>query len=347
MSAVSDSIKTSSYAKVYLLYGSEAYLRRYYKNALKAALVNEGDNLNYAYFEGKDINRTEVLSQISTMPFMAEHRVVIVENSGWFGSSKGSDGEDSEEAPGHADERAAKGDEFSSAIAEMPDDVILIFSEEKADKRSKLFKAVSKAGIAEEFGEQTDESVARWLINQARAEGKVMAPATAMYLVSEAGRDMLLLENEFKKLTAYAADRQEITVKDVDTVSTHQVNNRIFDMISAIAAHRQREALKLYDDLLTLREAPFHILALLVRQYNQMLSIKDGLSRGYSPKVIEEKTGVKDWIVRKNQGLLSTVTLSDIERCLRACAATDEAIKQGNITDKLGVELLLIEMSEK
>ena len=179
MSLVSDSLKSSSYARVYLLYGTEAYLRRYYKNALKAALVQEGDTLNYAYFEGKDINRNDVLSQIATMPFMAEHRVVIVENSGWFASSKG-ESEDGAEAGGDSSgsgsessdaskPKSSGGDDLAEAIAAMPEDVVLIFSEEKADKRSKLFKTVSKAGIAEEYGEQSEESVARWLINQQNA----------------------------------------------------------------------------------------------------------------------------------------------------------------------------------
>jgi len=336
MGLISDSVRSKEYAKAYLIYGVESYLRRYWKNELKRVLVNEGDTLNYSYFEGKDISDSEVLAQLSTMPFMAEHRVVIVENSGWFAVSGSGD----DESKG-----SVKTDTLTDAVKNIQDDVIVIFVEEKPDKRSKLFKAVSSVGIAEEFGEQSEESIARWLINQARAAGFQMTPATAMYLVSEAGKDMSLLENEFKKLSAYCMGRDSITTADIDEVCTHQINNKIFDMISAIAAHRSREALDLYNDLVLLREAPFHILALLVRQYDQMLKIKDGLDRGYSSRIIEEKTGIKDWLVRKTSDLCRRISMDEIKYSLKACADTDGDIKSGNIIDSLGVEMLIMDLS--
>lgn len=347
MSTIQESLRTKEYARAYLIYGQEAYLRRYYKNALRTALVAEGDTLNYSYFEGKDINASEVMAQLSTMPFMAEHRVVIVENSGWFAvSGKGGDKENAGETDGLTD--SVKGscpEELIDAVKKLEEDVIVIFVEEKPDKRAKLFKAVSSAGIAEEFGEQSETMVGRWLINQAGAAGLKMSPDTAMYLMTEAGRDMTLLENEFKKLSAYCMDRGAITRADVDEVCTHQITNRIFDMITAISAGRTKEAMALYGDLLILREAPFHILALLVRQYNQMLTVKDGLERGHSPKIIEEKTGIKDWLVRKFADLCRRVSMEDIVYSLKACASTDEDIKKGNTSDSLGVELLITELS--
>ncbi|MCR5279016.1 MAG: DNA polymerase III subunit delta [Lachnospiraceae bacterium] len=336
MSAVSDSLKTKSFARAYLLYGTEGYLRRFWKNELKRALVAEGDTLNYSYYEGKDTDVSEVMAQLSTMPFMAEHRVVVVENSGWFGASGSSD-----EEP----KSSGKTDGLTDAVKELQEDVILIFVEEKADKRSKLFKAVGSVGIVEEFGEQSEESLARWLINQSKAAGFAMSPATAMYLLSEAGKDMTLLENEFRKLSAYCYGREAITTADIDEVCTHQINNKIFDMITAIASHKPRVALDLYNDLVLLRESPFHILTLLVRQYDQMLKVKDGLNRGYSSRIIEEKTGIKDWLVRKTSDLCRKLTLEDIKTCLKACADTDEAIKKGNTTDSLGVEMLITGLS--
>ena len=87
MGVVATSLSTKEYKNAYLLYGAEAYLRNYYKNALRVALVSEGDNLNYSYFEGTGTNPNEVAGLLSTMPFLAEHRVIIVENSGWMSKS--------------------------------------------------------------------------------------------------------------------------------------------------------------------------------------------------------------------------------------------------------------------
>jgi DNA polymerase-3 subunit delta len=340
MGVTANSLKNKDYKRAYLLYGTESYLRRYYKNALKEALVNEGDNLNYSYFEGRGINPQEVVSMLQTMPFLAEHRVVLIENSGWF--AKGSD--DDSDSSG---ENLGGLEGFAEAVKNLSEDVVLIISEEKADKRSKLFKAINSVGICEEFPEQTEDSLVRWLINAAAASGKKMDNRTAFFIVDEVGTDMMLLENELSKLTAYCLLRDAITVADVEEVCTHRINNKIFDMIEAISMHRQKEALRLYDDLLSLRESPFHILALLVRQYTQMLSVKEGIDKNEPAKIIGDRLGMKDWVVKKLAEPARRMTREAIEACLEGCAATDEAIKNGNISDRMGVELLIIDFSER
>lgn len=335
MSVVASSLSSKEYKNAYLLYGSEGYLRNYYKKALKVALVNEGDNLNYSYFEGTGTNPSEVAGLLSTMPFMAEHRVIIVENSGWMAKSSGEEGEEKSSGDG-------KLSLVIESIKNIPEDVIIIFVEEKADKRSKLYKAITSKGVAEEFGEQQDETLARWLINQAKAAGKSMDPATAMYLVSECGKDMFLLEKEIEKLMAWCLDRPGITREDVDTVCTHQVNNKIFDMVTAIAMHRQKEALAMYYDLLVLRESPFHILTLLVRQYTRMLAVKDAMLKKIPLASLAGRLEMQDWLVKKIGDQTRNISLKEIRRNLEACAKADEDIKSGNLTDSMSLELLIV-----
>lgn len=330
MSVISGDVKENNFKKAYLIYGNEAYLRKYYKNLLKEALVTEGDNLNYSYFEGNNISMDEVAALVLTMPFMAEHRVIVVENSGWF----------------------AKGNEASSlvsSIENMGDDVVVVFVEEKAEKSSKLFKAVAKAGVCEEYAHMDEKSqgqLVRWLTGYAASAQKNMSPDTAAYLISEAGYDMLLLSNEMDKLIAWCMDKEKITASDVDTVCTHQVNNKIFDMITAISNHRQKEALRLYYDLLTLRESAFHILSLLVRQYTQMVQVKDLLNKNYSNFEIAGKIGSQDWIVKRLAGSVRNLTKQQIVGYLEACAKADSDIKSGNMTDMMCVEVLIVELSK-
>ncbi|MBP5660415.1 MAG: DNA polymerase III subunit delta [Lachnospiraceae bacterium] len=335
MGVVANSLSSKEYKNAYLLYGSEGYLRNYYKKALKVALVNEGDNLNYSYFEGTGTNPSEVAGLLSTMPFMAEHRVIIVENSGWMAKSSGEEGEEKSSGDG-------KLSLVIEGIKNIPEDVIIIFVEEKADKRSKLYKAITAKGVAEEFGEQQDETLARWLINQAKAAGKSMDPSTAMYLVSECGKDMFLLEKEIEKLIAWCLDRPGITREDVDTVCTHQVNNKIFDMVTAIAMHRQKEALAMYYDLLVLRESPFHILTLLVRQYTRMLAVKDAMLKKIPLASLAGRLEMQDWLVKKIGDQTRNISLKEIRRNLEACAKADEDIKSGNLTDSMSLELLIV-----
>ena len=66
----------------------------------------------------------------------------------------------------------------------------------------------------------------------------------------------------------------------METICTTQVTNKIFDMITAIAARQTRKAMDLYEDLLTLKEPPMRILFLIARQFNQILQVKDLMGKG-------------------------------------------------------------------
>ncbi len=306
-------------------------MRIYNKKALRDALVSPDDSLNYSYFEGTSTQVGEVVDLVNTMPFMSEHRLVLCENTGWL-----------------AGESGLSDDKFTmltDSLANIGEDVVFVMCEEKVDKRSKLFKFLSKNGSSEEFAKESEETLKRWIAGYLKNSNKKITAAAAEYLLTEVGNDMTLLSLEMEKLIAWCLERDEVTIKDIDTVCTHQVNGKIFDMITAISEHRQKEALALYYDLLTLRESPFHIQSLLVRQYNNLLAVRDGMDRNYSFAMIADKTGIKDWLVKKMSYIAKKMPLAKIKEAIEACARAEEDIKTGNMVDVLAIELLIISLS--
>ena len=303
-------------------------MRIYNKKALKDALVSPDDSLNYSYFEGTSTQVGEVVDLVNTMPFMSDHRLVLCENTGWL-----------------AGENGLSDDKFTmltDSLTNIGEDVVFVMCEEKVDKRSKLFKFLTKNGSSEEFAKETEETLKRWVAGYLGNSGKKITAAAAEYFISEVGNDMTLLSLEMEKLIAWGLERNEITINDIDSVCTHQVNGKIFDMITAISEHRQKEALALYYDLLTLRESPFHIQSLLGRQYNNLLAVRDGLDKNYSYAI---KTGIKDWLVKKMAYIAKKMPFEKIEEAIEACAKAEEDIKTGNMVDVLAIELLIISLS--
>ena len=53
MKKIQEQIKNRDFAKVYLLYGEEEYLKRYYKKQLVQAVLKDTDQMNYSAYEGK------------------------------------------------------------------------------------------------------------------------------------------------------------------------------------------------------------------------------------------------------------------------------------------------------
>ena len=87
MKTIDEDIKTGQLKTAYLLYGPEAYLRRQYRDKLKNAMAAPDDNMNFAAFEGKETDVEAVIELAETLPFFAEQRVILIENSGFFKNS--------------------------------------------------------------------------------------------------------------------------------------------------------------------------------------------------------------------------------------------------------------------
>ena len=86
MQTLAQDIKTHNFRPVYLIYGEEACLKNSYRNQLVAA-VTGGDTMSYQQFQGKGNDVEELISLADTMPFLAEKRVLLIEDSGFFKGS--------------------------------------------------------------------------------------------------------------------------------------------------------------------------------------------------------------------------------------------------------------------
>lgn len=84
MKNLQEDIKTGNFKNAYLLFGEEAYLKIQYKEKLIHALNPDDDTMNFSKYEGKGIEARELIDLCETMPFFADHRVVLVENSGFL-----------------------------------------------------------------------------------------------------------------------------------------------------------------------------------------------------------------------------------------------------------------------
>src|SRR5699024_9874686 len=218
-----DDIKNGTFHRAYLLYGPEAYLKQQYRNKLLDALVPEGDTMNFARFEGKGLDEGQIIDLAETVPFFADHRVILLENTGLF---------------------KAKADRLADYTAALPDYLVLIFVEEGADKRSRLYKGVQKAGLVTEFGVQKEDDLMRWVLGILKREKKKITRPDMELFLEKTGSDMGNIHMELQKLLDYTLGREVIAREDIEAVCTTQISNRIFDMIRAMTEKRQKEALK-------------------------------------------------------------------------------------------------------
>ena len=325
MKTLSEDIKSGNFKNAYLICGEEEYLKLNYKRQMIQAIAGT-DTMNLAMYEGKGIDINEVIDSADTAPFFAEHKLIVIENSGLFKSG---------------------GEELAEYMKQIPETTIFLFVEQDVDKRSKMYKAVKNAGYICEIGRQTEATLAQWAAGLFAADQKRITKSTMSYLIANVGTDMEVLSREIDKLISYAWDRNTITVEDIDAVCIKQITVRIFDMIDAISVKNQKKTLDSYYELIAEKEPPMRILFMIGRQFNLMLQAKDLSARGMSRGEVAKAMGVQDFIAGKCMNQSRNFSGRELKMALAESVKTDEMIKSGGIDEKIGVEMLLVKYSQK
>lgn len=324
MKSIQEDIKTGNFKQSYLLFGEEAYLKHQYKEKLLNALNPDGDTMNFSRYEGKGIDVKQVIDLCETMPFFAERRVILLEDTGFFKN---------------------KCEEFADYMKNLPDYLVLVFAESEVDKRSRMYKAVKSGGRVTEFAKQDEKTLMRWAAGLLGKEGKKITQRDMEFFLTKTGTDMGNIRMELEKLIMYTEGQDIVTAEDIEAICVTQTTNKIFDMVRAVTEKNQKRALELYYDLLTLKEPPMRILFLLAKQFRQLLLTKKMTGEGASQNEIATRLGVPSFVVRNISACARSYTVEELEKAVEDFVDAEEAVKTGRLGDVLSVELLIVKYS--
>ncbi len=325
---IQNHIKNRSFSRVYLLTGDEAYLIRQIRHALVDALVAEDDTMNYHPYQMDRVDLAEISELAMTFPFFSEKRVILLDSTNVI-----------------KDGREVLPDLFEK----MPETTCMIIIEEKVDKRSAIYKWIRKNGyVADAQSKDLKEAdVKRYIAGWLKKSGKKMRGDDASYLISLAGKDLYTLNQEVSKLISYAGEEEVISREDIDALVSAKIEDKIFELTDAIAGGSKDLVKKRYREMIMLREPPLRILYMLIRQYRILLIIYDMDRRRMQDAEIAQAAGIRDFAVRRNRKLLGGYNEKTLTGVLELCLDTETRIKTGLIGDQIGLEALLISLTER
>jgi DNA polymerase-3 subunit delta len=334
-----DDIKNKKIRKLYLFFGPEEFLKKYYVESLeKILLTDEFRTLNRIVLEGRQ-DMGKLADYCETLPVFSDRKIVLVRNSGLFKPKK-KEGDVKKAGP------QAKNDELAAFLQDLPEHVCLIFYEAEADKRLKALETVKKNGLVVEFEYQKPDELARWVSRKFKALGREIHPNTAARLVESCEQGMTEILSEIEKLTAYTEGRQRITQEDIEKVCTRSIKSRIFDLTDAIAEKKSSRALGLLNDMIALKEPVPKILFMIARQFRQILQVKLLQEEGCGPAEIASRMGISSYIAGKILRQASNFPESGLKKAVETSLELDLAVKTGRLEDRAAAELLIIEFSK-
>lgn len=185
----------------------------------------------------------------------------------------------------------------------------------------------------------------KWILGILKREGKNISEETLRLFLQYTGSDMENISSELDKLLSYTAERNAVTSEDVRTICTVQTTDQIFEMVHAISEKKQRQALDLYYDLLSLKIPPMKILFLIARQFHQLLLVKSLSGKGMDKTGIASRLKIPPFAAARAMTQARGFTTEQLRQAVSDCVEAEEAVKTGRMTDILSVELLIIRYS--
>lgn len=260
-------MKDGQFARAYLFYGEESYLRQTYAQQMRSALVPAGfEDFNLHRLSGSRLTAQEVADAVEAMPMMSPHTLVMVTDWDLY----------------KLDEKQRN--QLIELLSDLPEYCTLLFLYDtvpfkKDGKMRKLTAALDQYVELVEFQGQTRDTLVRWLQKRFKALGHEIDAPTADHMLFYCGTLMDNLISETEKIAAYASHPQ-ITTADIAAVAEPVLDARIFDMTNHITAREDNEAARVLGDLLRMQTEPIVILGTVGKELRRLYTARMAIDNG-------------------------------------------------------------------
>lgn len=226
---------------------------------------------------------------LQTLPFFGSGKVIWLQNCNFLG-----------------EERAAAAQAVTNALGELAqelkgfswDNVRLLISAGKVDKRKSFYKALDKLGTVETLaGWSADDRdwparAEAWALNALRERQKTIAADAVSELISRIGPNTRQLDSEIEKLAIFVGERAEIRLEDVESICIRNKTAQAFALGDALGdRHLPRLLQRLDEELwgvkLDPRKSEIGLLYGLIAKVRALLLLKEILREGWIKEGID------------------------------------------------------------
>ncbi len=297
-------------APVYLFTGEEQYFA---DRALAAitdkALAGAPRDFNLDVFYGKDTKAAEVAAQASTLPMMADRRLVILKEADKLRDLK----------------------ELKEYLKAPSPDCVLILLAMGADrsKERTLSDMLPDSAVFAHFWRPRDYEIPDIVQKLVRASGFTIDRGAVAYLSETLSGNIALIEAELNKVFNLLGERRQVKEEDVRESVGDFGLPAVFELSDAAAAGDTSRAVETLEKLLRDGEEPLKLLAILSGQWRKMAAGDDWQAGGRGGRKSPARKLSDDEVVRA----FSSLTKADRE------------LKGSPVPPRLVMERLVLELS--
>lgn len=301
------------------LTGSNHFLLKAQLDKLVSNFVAEYTDMGLERLDGQEVEYDRMREALESLPFLASRKLVVLRT------------------PSANKQFVEKAQGLFENLSDITDVIVV---EPKLDKRLAYYKYLKSKTNFNEFNEQDEQAMSKWLVQQAFDTGGNVGQSDARYLVERVGLNQQLLSNELEKLVSY---NPQISRQTIDLLTDKTPQSTIFELIDAAMAGRAKQAVELYQDQRKLKVEPQQILAMLVWQLHVLAAVKTAGERDTND--IAGQARLSPFVVRKSQGIARKITLSELKTLIREVLELDVALKSQIIDADDALQELILRLS--
>ena len=328
----------------YILQGEDEFSRAEQVAAFKAKIGDETvRDFNVTVLDGRKVTLNELRYAADSIPFLADKRLVIVD--GLLTRLGGGRGKAAEEGQASG---AAK--EFLHSLAEylprVPESTRLVFVEANALPASNaILKLASAQPGKTVLTFETPRHPAGWIEKRAQKHGGEIERRAAARLAELVGGDLRRLDAEIQKLVTYVNAARPITEQDVTRLAPASIEANVFELVDALGRRDGARAMRELHRLLDLGENALGLLAMIVRQFRLLIQVEELQERSLPAPEIAKALGQHPFVVDKISQQARNFSIEQLERIYSHLLELDVAIKTGEMSDVLALDVLVAELA--
>jgi len=328
----------------YLFHGEDEFSRSETLAEFKEKMGDPGlAELNTTVFDGSKVTLGELQHACSSVPFMADRRLVIVEGLLTRLESKGE-----ERALSAWQKEYLEG--LTQYLKRLPETTRLVFVEDRSISQSNPVHRLALAkegGHVKEFKPPQGKELNRWIEERVKKKGGQIKPAAVEELAAFVGSDLRLLDQEVEKLVVYVNWAHPIGEDDVRLLVSRVQEANIFEMVDALGQRDGQQAARLLHQLLDGGEHPLALLGMIVRQFRIMIQVKELNEQGLTQQDIAARLRLHPFVVKKAMRQAMNFPMEQLEAIYRQLLETDVAIKMGQMDEVLALDMLVVGLSRE
>lgn len=317
---------------ILFLHGSDTFRSRRYlaQSVEKFRRERDPGGYNVAVVDGASAPLGKLEAEIFATPFLAEKRMIVVENL----LSSG-------------DKEALAGAAALIADKKIPENSVVIFwqgeSLSKVKEAKELEAILAKEKFARQFAPLSGAKLSDWIQGEVKARGGSIAPDALDYLAVNAGGDPWLLNSLIEQLTAYAAGERPIILADVGLFLPEKIDDNIFNMVDAIVSGNHKVAFRLLAEQRRLGEEDGRLFGLILWQFRILLQIADLLERegAITSDAVSRRLGIHPYAAKKSFALARRYSLAKLEAVFERLLAIDIKTKTGQAGQGMLIDLFV------